>query len=226
MNLHDRRQRLASQIETFTSNAATFLAIDDPDAADLGNDGTVSDSNSDIDDDEIIPEEIFRPELTTLPLPSAFGLEWCARPENQKLVEQELALRKGQANDALHQLRLGLAEKAFLFRTDIRNADSQAKKTRVWDGFHALESNVRHYVHTYSQSRKALVQLGADDKLLEKYKVLKVEHTKVSTAVVDITKSSRAEATLAWFWRTDVERDTDSNDWLAERKSNLNDFAI
>jgi hypothetical protein len=222
LNVHDRRQRLATQIEGFTSKAATFLNIaqvDDVEAEVDEADGIHSDIESDAED--IIPEESFRLELMTLPLPSSFGAEWCAQPQHRGIVEQELTLRKGQANDSLHQLRLGLAEKMFLFRNEIRHANSQAKKTRAWDGFHSLENNLRHHVQVYSHTRNCLIRLGADADLLKKYQVLKDDDTKVSTAVIDITKATRAESTLAWFWRTDVERETDTDGWMAERELRL-----
>lgn len=180
--------------------------------------GAVEDSSDDDTDTEDGVPDSFRPEITTLPLPSALGPEWCSQDENHSIVQQELALRKGQANDVLHQLRVGLAEKSFLFRTEIRNANSQSKKTRAWDGFHTLENNLKHLVRAYSQSRQALVRLGAGADVLAKYRVLKAEDIKVSTAVIDIRKPSRAEATLAWFWRMDVQGDTESDSWMAERE--------
>ena len=37
----------------------------------------------------------------------------------ERLMEQELRLWTGQANDTLHEIRLALADKAVLFRTDV-----------------------------------------------------------------------------------------------------------
>lgn len=73
-------------------------------------------------------------------------------------------------------------------------------------------------MRAYSQSRHALVRLGAGADVLAKYRVLRDEDTKVSTAVIDVRKPSRAEATLAWFWRMDVQRDTENDSWMAERE--------
>jgi hypothetical protein len=133
------------------------------------------------------------------------------------IVGQEIELRKGQANDALHQIRIALAQKSFAYRTSVRNADSQQKKTRAWDGITTLEATVRHHVAVYRQSRAAMVNLGADDATLGRYQVLKHEDLKVSTAVIDVRMPSRTQSTLAWFWTMDVQGDTSSNTWMAER---------
>ncbi|KAG2067458.1 hypothetical protein BDR04DRAFT_1027268, partial [Suillus decipiens] len=45
------------------------------------------------------------------------------------LIPLEMLLYEGQANDALHNLRIHLCNKAILFRTTVRQAKSQALKT-------------------------------------------------------------------------------------------------
>ncbi|KAF8844258.1 hypothetical protein BDN67DRAFT_895006 [Paxillus ammoniavirescens] len=61
-----------------------------------------------------------------LPLPSALSVQRCRDDSLEWLAEQEMQLRTGQANDALHELCLALADKAVLFRTNIRHSSSQA----------------------------------------------------------------------------------------------------
>ena len=83
---------------------------------------------------------------------------------------------------------------------------------------HSTDASVRQHAKVYSNARKALVRLGADNTLLSKYKVLFRKDLKVSTAVVDIRLPSWSEATLAWFWNIDVRGDTTSESWMAERE--------
>ncbi|KIK72611.1 hypothetical protein PAXRUDRAFT_180339, partial [Paxillus rubicundulus Ve08.2h10] len=52
------------------------------------------------------------------------SLEW--------LAEQEMQLRTGQANDALRELCLALADKVMLFCTNVRHSSSQTTTSRAW----------------------------------------------------------------------------------------------
>ncbi|KAG1748881.1 uncharacterized protein EDB91DRAFT_1079015 [Suillus paluster] len=60
------------------------------------------------------------PELTVIPLPSNVGLDRLQHCLAEDLILLEMSLREGQANDALHNLRIHL------------QAKSQALKTRAW----------------------------------------------------------------------------------------------
>jgi hypothetical protein len=228
VQLQQRRDRLQDQIDAFRSASETFL--DGPiDAGELDDDSDVppaDDPNAaefDSDDDVFGPQDPgtyasarVQPETTTIPLPSSLGTAWCKRHGNRLVVEQEIGLRQGQANDALHQIRISLAHKSFLFRTSIRNANSQQKKTRAWQSLHSTESTVRHHAAVYNKARKALLSLAAPPSLMAKYMVLHRSDLVVSTAVVDVRKPSRTDATLAWFWNLDVQGDTESHGWMAE----------
>ncbi|KAG2747997.1 hypothetical protein P692DRAFT_20735304, partial [Suillus brevipes Sb2] len=107
--------RLQGQIDEFVRVAVTFLSdqLDDYDQLDLM---TV----------------IFTPETVVIPLPSNIGIERCAEWGVANLVLKEILLREGQANDALHAIRVNLADKAVLFRTTVWSAKSQARSTRAW----------------------------------------------------------------------------------------------
>jgi hypothetical protein len=225
IQLQERRLRLLSDIETSNRNADLFLDTADnlhDTEENIGVTGIPDEFLSDTettDDDDIDLSSRVQPEDIVLTLPSSLGPDWCAEESNRNIVQQEIGLRQGQANDALHHVRIGLAEKSFTFRTQIRNARSQKKKTIAWNGFHSLEANLRHQVRVYSKARHALVQLGADAEILAKYQVLKPEDLKVSTAVVDPRLPSRKEANLAWFWKVDVQGDTTTDGWMAECKN-------
>ncbi|KAG1721475.1 uncharacterized protein EDB91DRAFT_1088440 [Suillus paluster] len=143
-----------------------------------------------------------QPEKMVLPLPSTLGPEKCADLGAADLIHHELALREGQANDALHNIRVHLADKAVIFRTTVRTAKSQAMSTRAWAQVHSVD--------------RVLANLGADDELLERYCPLLKEHLEVSTVVADPNARGQRNNTLAWFWSMDVEGDSHNSDWLNE----------
>ncbi|KAG1776220.1 hypothetical protein EV702DRAFT_1046372 [Suillus placidus] len=139
-----RRDRLQGQIDEFIRVAVTFLGdqLDGYDqldlmtgmldAAELDSAGSSSDDPDRADDDDRydMPVE-FKPETVVILLPSNIGIERCAEWGVADLVLQEISLREGQANDALHAIRVNLADKAVLFRTTVRSAKSQARSTRA-----------------------------------------------------------------------------------------------
>ncbi|KAG1801921.1 hypothetical protein EV424DRAFT_1351821 [Suillus variegatus] len=153
--------------------------------------------------DEMADEfRLFEPEKMVLPMPSIPGPERCTELGTTELIQHELALWEGQANNALHNIRVHLADKAVIFRTTVRTAKSQAMSTRAWAQVHSVD--------------RALANLGADNELLERYCPLVKEHLKVSTAVADPNARGQRNNTLAWFWSMDVEGDSRNSDWLNE----------
>ncbi|KAF8421564.1 hypothetical protein L210DRAFT_3424175 [Boletus edulis BED1] len=82
------------------------------------------------------------------------------------LIELELKLRIGQANNALHEIRLALANKDRLFRTQVRHADNYVKKTRAWSKVNSFDTALQLKVAVYRACRIALQNLGADNETL------------------------------------------------------------
>ena len=83
------------------------------------------------------------PEKTNLSLPSSLGKAELERLGKVELIEQELMLREGQANDALHSLRITIGMKSVALRTSVRQSKkSQKKKTRAWREVQNLEKTV------------------------------------------------------------------------------------
>ncbi|KAH9919146.1 hypothetical protein B0H21DRAFT_702221, partial [Amylocystis lapponica] len=149
-------------------------------------------------------------------LPSTLGHARCEALNIQQLAAQELKLREGQANDTLHQIRICLGQKSFLFRTSIHSARSQHNKTRAWRDVNAVDCTLQHHARVYSKARKAMVSLGASEALLNHYKVLRQEDLKVSTAVADPNMRGQRATTMAWFWTMDIRRDAEGQAWMEE----------
>jgi len=84
-------------------------------------------------------------EHVSLNLPLHLGRSWCNGSTAEDLARAELQLREGQLNDALHQIRIALGHKSYVFRNDVRLARTQRLKTRAWAEVHAVESSVQHH---------------------------------------------------------------------------------
>ncbi|KAF8430922.1 hypothetical protein L210DRAFT_3508110 [Boletus edulis BED1] len=109
--LAHRVDRLSSDILAFVSEASVYLGHDPSDESSSG--------ESDAEDNSIA-EEILedigsqRPDQARIPIPSSLGLARCKRLGLDQLWDQEIRLRAGQANDALHEIRLSLANEGRL----------------------------------------------------------------------------------------------------------------
>ena len=79
-------------------------------------------------------------------LPSTFGAEKCQDFGIGFLVEKELGLRQGQANNALHQLHIDLGHRLYLYYTQVRHAGhSQQKKTiQIYSSAHVVVQGKQH----------------------------------------------------------------------------------
>jgi hypothetical protein len=155
-------------------------------------------------------------ENIALHLPSHLGRSWCNENAAEDLAKAEIRLREGQLNDSLHHIRIALGHKSYLFRNEVRPARSQRLKTRAWQGVHNVESMVQHHASVYTRARKAMVDLGADAPLLERYKVLTRQDLSVKTSVIAPQVRGQRNKSLPWFWTMDVRRDTDIGPWMED----------
>jgi len=206
---HDRLQ---SQINGLVQTAATFVGADWDSGLDACKHG---DSGSD-EDGTFITVSPGNASHAILPLPSYIGLLWCGALELNGLVEEELQLRQGQANDALHEIQLALADKAVLFRTEVRHGKNYAVTTHAWKKVLDLDTLVKRYSVIYNRCQKQMVALGADQSILDRYQILNKKDLTVSTVVSDPNARGHRHDSLAWFWTMDIPKDTNKNDWMSE----------
>lgn len=167
------------------------------------------------DDSEIVGPTIHA-EHAVLMLPSTLGRDKCISCGLATLLDQEIKLRLGQANDALHELRLALVDKAILFRQEVRHAKSQSTKTRAWARVGGVQTVVVRHAAIYRRARRQLVSLGADAEILAKYRPLLDNDLKVTSAVADPNSRGERHSTLAWFWSIDIPGDTEVHNWMSE----------
>jgi len=133
-------------------------------------------------------------------------------------MQEETALREGQANDALHSIQVHLGDKAIIFQNTIQSAKSQASSTRAWTQVCSMEIAVNVSASIYLKCRSQLTKLPSHD-LLSKYLPLRKEDLKASSAVADTNARGQRDSTLPWFWLLDVQGDTLGNDWMTECES-------
>ena len=55
-----------------------------------------------------------------------------------------------QANESIHRIRLALGFKSAIFRTQVRTANSQQKKTCAWNAVKSVDTTVHEHAHIYS----------------------------------------------------------------------------
>ncbi len=219
LDIARQRDRLQGQIDGFTQSALTHLgegfdADDDPDDLTL-------DILDDLDDDPADFSETSdtwtnSPELTVIPLPSNLGVDRCRRCMAEDLIPLEMSLREGQANDALHNLRIHLCNKAILFRTTVRQAKSQALKTRAWSQVTSVQQAVSLHASIYTKTRKQMMQLEPGQDQLQKYKPLLREQLKISTAVGNPNARGQQNESLTWFWSVKVDLGGSDHSWNEE----------
>jgi len=218
------RDKLQTHIASFLELAPTYLGVPvDAVDRDVPVDHDEYEDYSDADDDRDHDPDVhgafkFQPELTVIPLPSNLGRVRCEELGLAHLMREETALREGQANDALHSIRVHLGDKAVIFRNTVRSAKSQASSTRAWTQVRSVETAVNVNASVYSKCRSQLAKLPSHD-LLSKYLPLRKEDLKASSAVADPNARGQRDSTLPWFWSLDVQGDTLGNDWMTECES-------
>ena len=215
LTLARRADRLSADIQRFLLGASAFLGDSMVTVAENGGDD--GESEADHAEDEVVESGSIPHAVTPiLPLPSALGRSTCDAYGIGGLADQELCLRIGQANDALHAIRLALADKAILFRNDLRGAIGQAANTRAWGKLKIVDGILKGHAAICKKCHHALVSLRADEDTLSKYRELMDADLKVTTSVLNPNGSGHRNENLAWFWSMDIPRDTQADDWMSE----------
>ncbi|KAI5986651.1 hypothetical protein EDD15DRAFT_2373117 [Pisolithus albus] len=194
-----RAEKLSADRSRFIVDGRIYLRVDDEfersDESDGRTDLTLGQDT--LDDEDAVSNdgysnsslvEVFGrassndPTSPYLLLPSKFGSTYCKANKLHRLVQMELELHMGQANDALHGLRLALADKAVIFRGVVRPATNYSMRTRAWQMIHSIDTSVKQCAAIYRQCRLAMIALGADSDILDRYQELQKSHLSATTA--------------------------------------------
>ena len=145
----ERRLRLLARVSRFNHDAQLFstgleaqndlVKPDDPQfcSEEVGDDieenqwrfwEGVDDKEDYLDVEEDFIED--NPEDLPLFMPSSMGLEKLTQAGLTGLMQEEMYLRQGQANDSLQKLRTHLGNKALLYRMNFRSLTSVQGDTR------------------------------------------------------------------------------------------------
>ena len=229
------RARLSKQVKDFLHTATVFLpTLEDVDIKPLDEEVVETPDDEPVDpqdlEDGYLDEEfdcdeedeseipLVLPEALVLPLPSNIISEKLI-PSLESLRSVESELRKGQANDALEGLRVGLANKSLLLLTDVNKSTSTKQSTRAWDGVRNVQRQINSHARCYERAWQALECIGTAGDLLD-YQKLDVKDL---VTVKDITKAKRfgqGSDALPWFWRIGPGQDRLTGEWMEECKLN------
>ena len=150
-------------------------------------------------------EESVPPENHPLSLPSALGCSLSDTGVPYEMASGEVEMRIGQANDALHDLRISIAHKSFLYRTQVRNnAPTRTYVTRSYGEVHNLQISIEQAAKTYRLARSAMEKLGVSTSVLSKYQPLNKEDLRASTAVANSNAPGQRHDSLSWIWHTSI----------------------
>jgi hypothetical protein len=235
------RAHLAKQIKGFLHIANSFLppleegdlSLFEDEVIDTPSDESVEpevlldvalddDLSCDEEDESEAPSVL--PESVVLPLPSNIISPKLSASINS-MISTERELRKGQANDALEGVRIGLANKSLLLQTDVNQSKSTKQSTRAWASVRNAQSQILLHARGYQRAWQALQLIGTAEDLLI-YQKLEGGDLVV---VKDITMAKRfgqGSDSLAWFWRIGPSEDEITGEWMEECETIEFPFAV
>jgi hypothetical protein len=143
------------------------------------------------------PDLDLPPERVPLHLPSSH-----VSPTQRPFGRAELNLRIKQATRYLAALRDAIAQKSFQYSHVMRSAPSKGVRTRSRSAIVRITDQVSQYSRVYCRARAAMVRLGADERTLDKFKLLSQDDVKASTAILDPNIPGSTTVRLSWIWET------------------------
>jgi hypothetical protein len=223
------RARLGKKVKDFLEAANSFLptleeadlkafedeAIDTPVEESVEPEESVDDSLDEdfyYQDEEESEAPSVPPEAVILPLPSNL-ISVKDKSSLQSLVSVERDLRKGQANDALEGLRIGLANKSLLLVTDVNQSKSTKQSTRAWASVRNAQSQILSHAHAYQRAWQALKSIGSAEDLVI-YQELKQKDLVVVKDISNAKRFGQGSDSLAWFWRIGPSKDSLTGEWM------------
>ncbi|KIM65072.1 hypothetical protein SCLCIDRAFT_1163641 [Scleroderma citrinum Foug A] len=214
LSIARRRDQLQSQLDGLVVSAARFLGKD-------WEDEMLTETALDIPQDYEIENPFVLPtqgnvESILPPLPSYIRVDQLQELGLEILVDQELSLRQGQANDCLHEIRLALADKSMIFQQDVRHARNYNLMTRAWGRIASMDLTLNWHASLYRRCHWQMAALGTDADIVIWYQELHALDLSVTTAISNPNARGHRDDRLAWFWTMDVPHYTDRNDWMSE----------
>ena len=158
------------------------------------------------------------PEDLTLLMPSYIGVSCLKEVGSEDLIEGEVQLRLGQANDSLHKLRTHLGHKSILYRMNFRSSTSVRTDTRCKQNIRRVALKITRDVRRYHRARESLSRLEASQEILQKYQLIKPDELGVSKDITEENRFGQSSDSLPWFWRIGGSQPEPSDVWDEECK--------
>ena len=209
---------LESLISTFNHSEKQQSDEVDPQSESFDNlDDDVPESEPSEPDDPISSSDpkdaVVLPEWRPLHLPSSF-----VQNQHHPFRKAELGLRVKQATRYLAALREAVAEKSFQYSHILRSAPTNAIRTRSRTVILRVSNRISHYSRVYSRARAAMVRLGADDRTLTTFQLLRRDDVKASTAILHPNIAGSSTLRLSWIWETGPRLSGSAPDTMRECK--------
>lgn len=154
------------------------------------------------------------PESVVLPLPSNI-ISVRLGPSVNSMKSTERELRKGQANDALEGIRIGLANKSLLLQTEVNQSKSTKQSTRAWASVRNAQTQILLHARSYQRARQALELIGMEEDLVI-YQKLEGKDLVVVKDITMVKRYGQGSYSLAWFWRIGPSEDELTGEWMEE----------
>ena len=217
LSLQSKRRRLQKKIDRFIKESSHYLCgsqslpttiissdwFDEEEDVDEDVDGGLGDVDA--------PAELgLFPENVSLPLPSSFGTEAC-QGTLREVARCERKLREGQANDALHNVRVAIARKSFHCRTQVRNnapTSGYSKRLRSYGETAVIQTSINLSAKIYSTARSAIQVIDPECDVLRSLSELTSKDLVASTAVVDPNARGMRNQGLSWIWQRAITQET------------------
>ena len=217
LSLQSKRRRLQKKIDRFIKESTHYLCVNQrlpttvisPDWFDEDED-LDKDVDGGLGDADAQPEVGLFPENVSLPLPSSFGTEAC-QGSLKEVARCECRLREGQANDALHDVRVAVARKSFHCRTRVRNnapSSGYTKRLRSYGETAVIQTSINLSAKIYCTARSAMQVINPECEALRSLSHLTSKDLVASTAVVDPNARGMRNEGLSWIWQRAISRET------------------
>jgi hypothetical protein len=183
----------------------------DMDGADMPDEMT----DDELDNESEGEEGAMQPEDIPLQLPSTLGPNTCTASGKKDLMDQEVELRRGQASDALSQLRAAIGYKSFLFKEKGRNPQNYEIGTRSKSTLKTVEQGIQQNVTAYNLAFNALTRLG----FTGEFRAIKKTELQVNANIYKANRYGASKHTVSWIWRTgEPSKNAQNEAWMQEGK--------
>jgi hypothetical protein len=141
------------------------------------------------------------PEVATLCLPSHMVLHLSQSERTQRVIEQEISLRRAKCVQALQKVRSTCVLKARIFRTRSKHTKGQVNNTRIQNMVTRMSVRIDNSIWEYKTSRRALLLLSQSPEDSARFQSLHTtDVSKLSKILFADTGTGEGYKGMPWFW--------------------------